>query len=203
MADNKHPNDKRAILIVEDDEWWQTVLREPLQDEGYDLTVTAGYKEGRQALETHAFDLVIMDLELDASEPILGGERLLAHISRCYPGTQCIVVSGHGHIRFVRDAFKQYHVADYIAKDTFDIPTFVDLAKATIKSAVDPTDLRRTLEKKFDLEEIQDLCFDLDIDFDDLPGEGKKTRELVLYCRRHDRLKELAARITELRPGAL
>jgi DNA-binding NtrC family response regulator len=196
-------NDRRAILIVEDDEWWQAVLREPLEDEGYDVAVTVGYEEGRQALETRAFDLVILDLELGTSEPILGGERLLAHISQCCPGTSCIVVSGHGDIRFVRDAFKQYHVADYIAKDTFDIPTFVDLAKTTIKLAIDPTDLRRTLGKKFGLEEIQDLCFDLDIDFDALPGEGKKARELVAYCRRRDRLKELATRIAELRSGTL
>jgi DNA-binding NtrC family response regulator len=196
-------NDRRAILIVEDDEWWQAVLREPLEDAGYDVAITAGYEEGRQALETRAFDLVILDLELGTPEPILGGERLLAHISQCCPDTSCIVVSGHGDIRFVRDAFKQYHVVDYIAKDTFDIPTFVDLAKTTIKSAVDPTDLRRTLEEKFGLEEIRDLCFDLDIDFDTLPGEGKKARELVAYCRRRDRLKELATRIAELRPGAL
>ena len=196
-------NDRRAILIVEDDRLWQDIIREPLEDEGYAVTVVDEYQEGRQALKERAFDLVILDLQLDESAPMLDGERLLAHISQCYPGTLCIVVSGHGDIRVVRDAFKQYHVVDYIAKDQFDILTFIDLAKAALNSSVDPAALRRTLEKKFDLEEIQDLCFDLDIDFDALPGEGKKARELVAYCRRRDRLKELAARIAELRPGAL
>jgi hypothetical protein len=114
-----------------------------------------------------------------------------------------MVVSGRGDIRVVRDAFKQYHVVDYIAKDMFDIPTFVDLAKAAFESATDPATLRRTLTDKFDREEIEDLCFDLNIDFDSLRGEGKKARALVAYCQRHDRLEELAARIAELRPGAL
>jgi DNA-binding NtrC family response regulator len=196
-------NDRRAILIVEDDEWWQAVLREPLEDEGYDVAITAGYEDGRQALETHAFDLVILDLELGTSEPILGGERLLAHISQCHPGTPCIVVSGHGSTWFVRDAFKHYHVIDYIPKSRFDISTYMDAAKIALQSTVDSAALRRTLEEKFDLEEIQDLCFDLDIDFDDLRGERKKTRELVLYCQRHDRLEQLATRMAELRPGAL
>jgi DNA-binding NtrC family response regulator len=196
-------NDRRAILIVEDDEWWQAVLREPLEDEGYDVAVTAGYEKGRQALETHAFELVILDLELDPSEPILGGERLLAHISQCHPGTPCIVVSGRGSIWLVREAFKRHHVVDYLPKSQFDIWTYIDAAKSALQSAVDPAALRRTLEEKFDLEEIHDLCFDLDIDFDALPGERKKARELVLYCRRRDRLKELATRIAELRPGAL
>jgi DNA-binding NtrC family response regulator len=195
--------DGRAILIVEDDRLWQDIMREPLEDDGYDVTVVDEYQEGRQALEERTFDLVILDLKLAESAPVFDGERLLAHISQCYPGTPCIVVSGHGDIRVVRDAFKEYHVVDYIAKDQFDILTFIDLAKVALSSSVNPAALRRTLEKKFDLEEIQDLCFDLDIDFDDLPGEGKKARELVAYCRRHDRLKKLATRIAELRPGPL
>jgi DNA-binding NtrC family response regulator len=195
--------DGQAILIVEDDNWWQEVLREPLEDEGYDVTVINGYPESRQVLEARTFDLVILDLQLDESAPMLDGERLLAHISQCHPGMPCMVVSGRGDIRVVRDAFKQYHVVDYIAKDQFDIPTFVDLAKAAFESATDPATLRRILAGKFDREEIQDLCFDLDIDFDDLRGEGKKARELVAYCRRHGRLKELAVRIAELRPGVL
>ena len=194
---------RRAVLIVEDDNRWQEVLREPLEDEGCDVTIIGDYHESRQALEERAFDLIILDLQLDESAPMLDGERLLAHISQCHPGTPCMIVSGRGDIRVVRDAFKQYHVVDYIAKDMFDIPTFVDLANAALKSAVDHARLRQTLTEKFDREEIQDLCFDLDIDFDGLRGEGKKTRELVAYCRRHGRLEKLADRIAELRPGAL
>ena len=194
---------RRAVLIVEDDNRWQEVLREPLEDEGCDVTIIGDYHESRQALEERAFDLIILDLQLDESAPMLDGERLLAHIAQCHPGTPCMIVSGRGDIRVVRDAFKQYHVVDYIAKDMFDIPTFVDLANAALKSAVDHARLRQILAGKFDREEIQDLCFDLDIDFDGLRGEGKKAREFVAYCRRHGRLEELAARIAELRPGAL
>lgn len=194
---------RRAVLIVEDDNRWQEVLREPLEDEGCDVTIIGDYQESRQALEERTFDLIILDLQLDESAPMLDGERLLAHISQCYPGTPCLIVSGRGDIRVVRDAFKQYHVVDYIAKDLFDIPTFVDLANAALRSAFDHARLRQVLAEKFDQEEIQDLCFDLDVDFDALRGEGKKARELVAYCRRHDLLKELVARLTELRPGAL
>ena len=191
-----------AILIVEDDERWQEVLKEPLEDEGYDVTVVDGYQDGRRALEEQRFDLAILDLQLDESAPMLDGERLLAHISRRLPGTPCIVVSGRGDIRVVRDAFKQYHVVDYIAKEQFDIPSFVDLAKTAVRSTIDPAALRRTLENRFDLEEIQDLCFDLGIDFDALRGAGKKAREVVSYCQRRGRLEELATRIATLRPEA-
>ena len=194
---------RQTILIVEDDERWQEVLKEPLQDEGYAVTVIAGYQDSRQALEKYAFDLVILDLQLDKSAPLLDGERLLAHLSRYRPGIPCIIVSGQGDIRTVRNAFKQYHVVDYLAKDQFDIPVFINLVKTALETTTDPVALRRTLDERFDLEEVKNLCFDLDIDFDDLRGEGKKAREIVAHCRRHARLTELATQIARLRPDLL
>jgi DNA-binding NtrC family response regulator len=195
--------DRQAILIVEDSDQWQGILSEPLEDAGYAVTAVAGYQASRQALEEQAFDLVILDLELDEMSPTLEGERLLAHISQRYPGTPCIIVSGRGDTRIVRDAFKQYRVVDYIEKERFDIPAFLDVAQTALRSTADPAQLRQVLDEGFDLEEMKDLCLDLDIDFDNLRGEGKKARELIAYCRRHNRLEHLAARITELRPGSL
>ena len=72
----------------------------------------------------------------------------------------------------------------------------------------DRIQLRQTLDKRFDLEELRTLCHDLNVDFDNLRGEGKvsKARELVLFMERRDRLDELAAAIvlflsTEDRPA--
>jgi DNA-binding NtrC family response regulator len=208
------PN-RQAILVVEDDSKWQSILKELLQDEGYEATIIADYQDCRQALQEHIFDLVIIDLQLDESAPMWDGERLLDHISRRYPGTPCIVVSGQGDIRIVRDAFKQHNVVDYIAKDRFDILAFITAVKTAL--AQDRTDrvreelattvalaaVRRALEEGFGLEDIKDLCFDLAIDFDNLPGEGKKAREVLAYCQRYGRLEELVANVTRLRPGLL
>jgi len=122
-------------------------------------------------------------------------------------------VSGRGDIRIVRDAFKQHHVVDYIAKDQFDILVFVDVVKFALaqsqapairgdaRMSVAPVVLRRILDERFDLQEAKNLCFDLGIDFDNLPGEGKKTREVVAYCQRHSGLDELTTSIARLRPG--
>ena len=208
-------SNKQAVLIVEDNERWQAILKESLEDEGYRVTVLADYQDVRRALEERAFGLVILDLQLDESAPMMDGERLLAHISRQYSDTRCIIVSGHGDIRFVRDAFKQYHVVDFIGKDDFDIPTFIESVRSAFSSPADPAapspadpvnlhrTLRQVLEEKFDEEEIRDICFDLQIDFEDLPGEGKKAREVVAYFQRRDRLGELSTIIIQLRPGVL
>ncbi|MCP4539774.1 MAG: hypothetical protein GY832_21765, partial [Chloroflexi bacterium] len=60
------------------------------------------------------------------------------------------------------------------------------------------TKLRQKLVKRFNLEELRTLCYDLNVDFESLGGEGKanKARELVLYMERHDRMDELIVVVT-------
>ena len=55
--------------------------------------------------------------------------------------------------------------------------------------------LRQNLAAHFDRGELHTLCFDLGIDYDDLPGEGKtnKARELVAYLERRSRVSELVS----------
>jgi hypothetical protein len=62
--------------------------------------------------------------------------------------------------------------------------------------------IREYLIDSFSLEEIKTLCADMDIDFDTLPGDGKeaKSRELVDYCYRHERLGELLGLCREQNP---
>ena len=59
---------------------------------------------------------------------------------------------------------------------------------AVSPAAVSPTQLRRLLVDYFDYEELRTLCFDLDLDYEFLPGEGKgaKVRELVAYMQRRE-----------------
>jgi hypothetical protein len=64
--------------------------------------------------------------------------------------------------------------------------------------------LRRNLDEYFNDEEIRSLCADLNVDYDDLPTQGKegKIRELVAYLDRRLRIPELSKKCTELRPKA-
>jgi Effector-associated domain 7 len=84
------------------------------------------------------------------------------------------------------------------------------VADATLQSAdaavhgdyplrADVTELREALTVHFAVRELRDLCFELGVDYDRLPGEGKE-RELVSYIQRRGRLSELAAAIHRMRP---
>lgn len=54
-------------------------------------------------------------------------------------------------------------------------------------------ELRDILANRFNTNELKKLCFDLDFDYEDLPGQGKssKAQELVDYCKRRSRIPEL------------
>ena len=64
--------------------------------------------------------------------------------------------------------------------------------------------LRRILVTYYNQEELDTLCFDLSIEYDDLPGEGKagKARELITHLARRSRIHELIKIGKQQRPDA-
>jgi hypothetical protein len=74
---------------------------------------------------------------------------------------------------------------------------------STVKTATEILiKLRQNLVDSFSDTELHDLCFDMGIDYEDLPGEGRaaKARELVAYCERRGLTTELIKKCSELRP---
>ena len=63
-------------------------------------------------------------------------------------------------------------------------------------------EFREQISASLDNEELRTLCFDLDVDYDSLRGQGKddKIRELIALLRRNGRLPELESRLSVLRP---
>jgi len=63
--------------------------------------------------------------------------------------------------------------------------------------------LRDRIVETFSTDEVDNLCFDLDIDPEDIEGKSKgaKARGLVSYCDRRGLLGQLLRRCGELRPS--
>jgi hypothetical protein len=68
--------------------------------------------------------------------------------------------------------------------------------------AMDRSALLNILTTRLSAGELQTLCFDLDIDYDDLSGGAKsdKARELIQYLERRGRLPELVPQLRRSRP---
>ena len=64
--------------------------------------------------------------------------------------------------------------------------------------------LRQILTDYFDEGELRTLSFDMRVDYDDLPGEGKtnRAREMVAYFDRCDRVSDLVEIGRQMRPNA-
>jgi tetratricopeptide (TPR) repeat protein len=75
-------------------------------------------------------------------------------------------------------------------------------ARDTSSESSETAELRHLLATRLSDGDLRTLCFDLGIDYDDLPGEGKsnKIRELLAYLGRRERLPDLIQFARRLRP---
>jgi DNA-binding NtrC family response regulator len=64
------------------------------------------------------------------------------------------------------------------------------------------TRLLQVLSDRFDEGELRTLCFNLEIDYEILPGQGKrdKARELIQYLERRERISDLVEAGKQMRP---
>lgn len=71
-----------------------------------------------------------------------------------------------------------------------------------MKTSNTQTQLLLKIQQFFNLSELQTLCFNLKIDFEDISGSTKtdKIRELIKHCQRQNLLEELLTACEESRP---
>ena len=77
------------------------------------------------------------------------------------------------------------------------------LASAEVSPNETLAKLHQNIAAFFGDEELRSLCFDLGVDYADLPAEGKdgKARELVAYLERREHIPELVEICRKLRPN--
>lgn len=70
--------------------------------------------------------------------------------------------------------------------------------------AIDPVAALHFIDRHYSLDELKTLCFELGVDYDNLPGEGKrgKARELILHESRRRGLTKLATLLERDHPQA-
>lgn len=82
--------DKRSILIVEDDEQYCDYLKELLKSEGYEVYIARNVGEGRALFKFRRPDLILTDLVLPDAE----GTDLIFAIRQKEPERPIIAMSG-------------------------------------------------------------------------------------------------------------
>ncbi len=108
------------ILVIDDEEILLKSCSRALEPAGYDVVTAGDAEEGFDLLEKEGFDLVLSDLKM----PGMDGLEILRKIKETWPGTEVIIITGHGTVNTAVSAMK-YGAYDYIEKpftpDTLNI----------------------------------------------------------------------------------
>ncbi len=119
-----------AVLLVEDDAGWQTLLVEILQDAGFTPRVCASLGEALSYLRRERYVLAIVDLAL-GKEKNRSGYRLLSLTRSAHIPT--LVVSGWATPQEVVDTYEEGIFA-FVEKQTFSRSRFLTLVEEALQS---------------------------------------------------------------------
>lgn len=92
---------KRSILIVDDEDSIRETLSDILSEEGYDVRATDGSQNALKEIELKEPHVIITDLRMSTSDE---GIKLLHYIKNHYPFIQTIIMTGHGETESYIDA---------------------------------------------------------------------------------------------------
>lgn len=139
------------ILVVDDDPSLRRVLQVQLEQEGYEVVVTASAQQTLSLLQLQHFDLVITDLRM----PGMSGLALLKHARLQYPQTIVIKLTAFGTVETAVEAMKP-GACDYLTK-----PVHADEMSVVMRRALEHLrlveqvrTLRLNLNKKYGFENI-------------------------------------------------
>jgi DNA-binding response OmpR family regulator len=124
------------LLIVEDDRKLAEFAARGLRSESYAVDVAADGREGRTFIESHQYDLVILDLML----PHISGTELLRLVRRSYPSLPVLVLTARDA---TEEKVKHFEAGadDYLTKP-FDFAELVVRVKALLRrTPVERTDV--------------------------------------------------------------
>jgi len=102
--------EKRSLLLIDDETWFLESLKEILADE-YEVNTAAGGKEGVQKYLDNRVDLILLDLAM----PEMDGIEVLQRVREVNPWIPVIIMTGHSTIERAETA-ASLGVQGYIKK---------------------------------------------------------------------------------------
>jgi len=94
---------KSKILVVEDDQSMNYLLRMALKEEGYEVNGAFSLRESYEKISSEVYDVILLDLKL----PDGNGMELIDEMSKSVVDTRIIVLTAHGTINTAVEAVKK------------------------------------------------------------------------------------------------
>ncbi len=126
-----------SILVIDDEKNITGLLKDILEDEGYNVDTAYSLKEAKEKLKEKIFDIVLLDVWLPDGE----GLELIPVIKKSSPRTKIIMISGHANIPIAVKALKEG------AFDFLEKPISIDTFLSTVERAY--RELKKDIEYQF------------------------------------------------------
>jgi CheY-like chemotaxis protein len=92
-------NDRKRLLIVDDDTDVLLFLEDRLNTMGYDVLVATNGQEGLEVLQDQSVSGVILDVEM----PVMGGMAMLKKLGAIFSPPPVILMSANAHLSELQD----------------------------------------------------------------------------------------------------
>lgn len=113
------------ILVVEDLADWRDEIGNALRRDGFQVEAVPTSNEARQRLAEKLYHMMVLDIRMEESDQDnVEGMELLRELNEHGEAMKIMVLSGHGTVEQMREAFRDYKVADFLTKDDFDNQVF-------------------------------------------------------------------------------
>ncbi|GAB4390733.1 MAG: hypothetical protein Kow0025_24760 [Thermodesulfovibrionales bacterium] len=95
-------DDKKRVLVIDDEEIVRISCRRALSPEGFEVDVAEDGLQGLSLLRDRGYDVVLTDLKM----PNMDGMEVLEHIKDVRPEAKVIVITGYSTVETAVKAIK-------------------------------------------------------------------------------------------------
>ncbi len=116
------------ILVVDDEDSLRMTLKLRLQPAGFDVEVAADGEEALAKLKASPVDLILLDINM----PRMDGIETLGHVSKLYPSTEVIMLTGFADFSTAIECLKK-GAKDYLVKP-IEMTELITRVQATLRA---------------------------------------------------------------------
>lgn len=122
----------KNILIVEDDDTWQTIYTNHISGKDFTVAIARNYGEAVSLIQKRFFHAAIVDKRLIDSDPKNEqGIDILERFSEAGEKTGLILITAYPSDESLKKAYEKFHIISFINKENYDRH---ELAKALDKA---------------------------------------------------------------------
>jgi len=104
--------ERKTILIVDDDAGALSAIKRLLRHEGYEIFTANGAREGFEILARNDVQVILSDQRM----PEMSGSEFLSRVRDLYPDTIRIVLSGYTDLEFISNAINRGAIYKFLSK---------------------------------------------------------------------------------------